>query len=134
MEWSRPSRADLREERGPPNASLRGLVSPPEGINMASPRPSQARSAGVPARHLHLAGTVSDLNDAFEIARAEVNDALGVGDLALLVGRIHYRGKGSGVESESPTGWMLKFRDRKVLCFRAFREPEQALKALGLPE
>jgi ketosteroid isomerase-like protein len=77
---------------------------------------------------------MSDLNDAFEITRAEVDDALGVGDVALLVGRIHYRGKGSGVESESPTGWMLKFRNGKVLCFRAFREPEQALETLSLPE
>jgi ketosteroid isomerase-like protein len=77
---------------------------------------------------------MSDLNDAFEIGRAEVDDALGVGDVAVLVGRIHYRGKGSGVESESPAGWMLKFRDGKVLCFRAFREPAQALEAVGLSE
>jgi ketosteroid isomerase-like protein len=77
---------------------------------------------------------MSDLNDAFEVARAVVNDALGVGDVALLVGRIHYRGKESGVESESSTGWMLKFRNGKVLCFRAFREPEQALEAVGFSE
>jgi ketosteroid isomerase-like protein len=77
---------------------------------------------------------MSDLNDAFEIVRAEVDDALGVGDVAVLVGRIHFHGKGSGLESESSAGWMLKFRDGKVLCFRAFREPEQALEAVGLEE
>ena len=77
---------------------------------------------------------MKDLNDAFEIGRADVDDALGVGDVAVLVGRIHFRGKGSGVESEAPAGWMLKFRDGKVLCFRAFREPEQALEAVGLSE
>jgi ketosteroid isomerase-like protein len=77
---------------------------------------------------------MSDLDDAFEIGRADVDDALSVGDIAVLVGRIHYRGKGSGVESESPAGWMLKFRNGKVLCFRAFREPEQALEAVGLSE
>jgi ketosteroid isomerase-like protein len=77
---------------------------------------------------------MSDLDDAFEIGRADVDDALGVGDIAVLVGRIHYRGKGSGVESESPAGWMLQFRNGKVLCFRAFREPEQALAAVGLSE
>src|SRR6478672_2290289 len=42
---------------------------------------------------------VSDLNDAWEIVRADVDDGLGVGDIALLVGRIHYRGKASGVET-----------------------------------
>jgi ketosteroid isomerase-like protein len=77
---------------------------------------------------------MSDLDDAWEVGRAEVDGGLGVGDVAVLVGRIHYRGKGSGVESESPAGWMLKFRDGKVLCFRAFREPEQALEAVGLSE
>ena len=50
---------------------------------------------------------VSDLNDAWEIVRADVDDGLGVGDIALLVGRIHYRGKASGVETASPAGWMF---------------------------
>src|SRR4051812_40468987 len=74
---------------------------------------------------------MSDLDDAWEIAHAEVDDGFGVGDIAVLVGRIHYRGKGSGVESESPAGWVLKFRDGKLLRFRAFREPEQALEVVG---
>ncbi len=76
---------------------------------------------------------MSDLEDAWEVSRAEVDGALAVGDVAVLVGRIHYRGKGSGVESASPAGWMLRFRKGKLLCFRAFREPAQALAALGLP-
>ena len=74
---------------------------------------------------------LSDLDDAFEIARADVDGGVGVGDIAVLVGRLHYRGKGSGVEAESPAGWMLRFRDGKMLCFRAFRDPEQALEAVG---
>ena len=77
---------------------------------------------------------MSDLDDAWEIGRAEVDDALEIANVAVLVGRIHYRGKGSGVESASPAGWMLKFRNGKVLCFRAFRAPEQALEAVGLSE
>ena len=77
---------------------------------------------------------MSDLDDAWEVGRAEVDDSLAVGDVAVLLGRIHYRGRGSGVESASPAGWMFKFRDGKVLCFRAFREPEQALEAVGLSE
>jgi ketosteroid isomerase-like protein len=74
-----------------------------------------------------------DLNDAWEIARADIDDGLGVGDLAILVGRLHYRGRSSGVETETSAGWMLKFRSGKVVCFRAFREPERVLEALGLP-
>jgi ketosteroid isomerase-like protein len=75
-----------------------------------------------------------DLNDAWEIARADVDDGLGVGDVALLVGRLHYRGRSSGVETETPTGWMFKFRDGEVVCFRAFRDPKRVFEALGVPE
>jgi ketosteroid isomerase-like protein len=73
-----------------------------------------------------------DLSEAWEVARAEVDQALGFGDVVVLVGQIRYRGKGSGVESTSPAGWMLKFRRGKVVCFRAFRDPERALEAVGL--
>jgi ketosteroid isomerase-like protein len=76
---------------------------------------------------------VSDLNDAWEIVSGEVDDALGVGDIALLVGRIHYRGKTSGVETASPAGWIFRFRKRRVILFRAFRDPDQTLVA-GLSE
>jgi ketosteroid isomerase-like protein len=75
-----------------------------------------------------------DLNDAWEIVRAGVDSRLGVGDVAVLIGRIHYRGRSSGIETETPAGWMLKFRHGRVVCFRAFREPEQALEAVGLSE
>ena len=77
---------------------------------------------------------VGDISDAWEIVRLDVDDELEVGDIAVLVGRIHYRGKGSGVEAETPAGYMIKFRRRKAVCFRAFREPEQALEAVGLAE
>ena len=75
---------------------------------------------------------MADLNDAWEDARAEVDDALEVGNVVVLVGRIHYRGKGSGVESAAPAGWMLKFRDGQLVCFRAFRDPEQVIEAVGV--
>jgi len=77
---------------------------------------------------------MKDLDDAWEIAEIEVDDTLEVGAIAVLVGRIHYRGRGSGVESESPAGWVFRFRNGKLIRFRAFREPEQALEAAGLSE
>ena len=77
---------------------------------------------------------VNDLSEAWEIVRADVDDGVGVGDVAVLVGRIHYRGKGSGAEDATPAGWMLKFRQGKVIRFRAFRDPEKALEAVGLSE
>src|SRR3954451_23417465 len=75
---------------------------------------------GVYCGHEGTSRYMSDLSDAWEVARAEIDDALGISDFAILVGRIHFRGKGSGIESASPAGWMLKFRGGKLLRFRAF--------------
>ena len=72
-----------------------------------------------------------DLRDAWDIVRVEVDEALAAGETALLVGRIHYRGKTSGVETKDPAGWSLSFRDGKVIQFRAFREPERVLRDIG---
>jgi ketosteroid isomerase-like protein len=71
---------------------------------------------------------LSDLDETFETFRTNVEDLLGVGDLVVAVGRIHYCGKGSGVETEAPVGWLLKLRDRKVMRVHAFREPEKVLE------
>lgn len=89
---------------------------------------------GVYRGHAGTRQYLRDLAEACEIVRADIDDGVGVGDVALLVGRIHYRGKASGVETESPAGWMLRFRVGKVLRFRAFRNPEQALESVGVHE
>ena len=89
---------------------------------------------GVYCGHDGMRQYVSDLNDAWEILQPEVDDRLEVGEVVVLVGRIHYRGKGSGVETDAPTGWALKFREGRLVRFRAFREPEQALENLGPSE
>jgi ketosteroid isomerase-like protein len=95
---------------------------------------AQLGEGGVYRGHDGTREYMSDLSEAWEIVRADVDDAVVVGDVAVLVGRIHYRGKGSGIETETAAGWMLKFRHGRVICFRAFREPEQALEAVGLRE
>jgi ketosteroid isomerase-like protein len=77
---------------------------------------------------------VADLDEAFETLLPEVGDLLGVGETVLGVGAIHYRGKGSGIETDSLAGWMFRFRHAKLVYFRAFRDPEKALEAVGLRE
>jgi ketosteroid isomerase-like protein len=95
---------------------------------------SLGEKGGVYRGHEGTRQYMSDLGDAWEIMRADVEDGLEVGNVAVLVGRIHYRGRGSGVETESPAGWVLKFRQGNLIRFRAFREPEQALESVGLRE
>jgi ketosteroid isomerase-like protein len=89
-------------------------------------------AGGVYCGHEGTRRYVSDVLEAFEIVRADLDDGLGIGDVAVFVGRIHYRGRGSGVENETPTGWVLKFREGNLIYFRAFREPAQAFETVGL--
>jgi ketosteroid isomerase-like protein len=72
-----------------------------------------------------------DLDDAFGSARAEVDGALGAGQVVLMTGRLRYRGRDSGVDAAADAGWMLKFRAGKLLVFRAFRDPERVFGAIG---
>ena len=81
--------------------------------------------------HAGLRQYVADMDETFEIVHAEVEDEVVVGDVVVLVGQIRYRGKESGLDDSMPAGWMLKFRGDKVLVFRAFREPEAVLEAVG---
>jgi ketosteroid isomerase-like protein len=77
---------------------------------------------------------IEDIADALEFIYADVDDAISVGDLVLLVGHFHYRGKASGVETKSPGGFVVRFRDDRVVYMRAFRDPERALAVVGLSE
>jgi len=74
---------------------------------------------------------MADLEEAWEVVRPDIDDALAIGEVAVLVGRLHYRGRGSGVETETPAGWTLRFREGKLLSFRAFRDPESVIAAIG---
>ncbi len=90
---------------------------------------------GVYRGHSGTRRYIDDLREAWEIVRADVDAGLGVGEVALLVGRIHYRGRGSGAETETPAGWMLKFREGKLVCFRRIprtRKSTRSRRAAGV--
>jgi ketosteroid isomerase-like protein len=91
-------------------------------------------SGGLYRGHDGLREYVSDMNDAWDIVRLEVDHEIAVRSVVVFVGRIHYRGKTSGVEAESESGYMLKFRAGKLVRFRPFQNPEEALEAVGLRE
>jgi ketosteroid isomerase-like protein len=84
--------------------------------------------------HEALRQYVEDLDEAFDFLRPEPQGLLEFGDVVVGIGRIHYRGKESGLETEASVGWMFKFRAGKLVRFRAFRDPEQALENVGLSE
>jgi ketosteroid isomerase-like protein len=77
---------------------------------------------------------LADLDEAFELLRPDPGDLLGVGEIVVGVGRIHWRGKGSGIETDSLVGWIFRFRKGRVVYFRAFNDPEKSLEAVGRAE
>jgi ketosteroid isomerase-like protein len=89
---------------------------------------------GVYRGHDGIRTYVKDINDAWEIVRLDVDHELAVGDIVLLIGRIRYRGKGSGIDGTTESGLLLKFSDGKVSRFRPFLDPKRALETLGLAE
>ena len=95
---------------------------------------AQLGEGGVYRGHAGMREYAQDLRDAWDVFSAEVRDSLAVGDIVLLVSQLRYRGKGSGVDTESPAGHMVRFREGRVIHMRSFREPEAALEAVGLRE
>jgi ketosteroid isomerase-like protein len=87
---------------------------------------------GLYVGHAGMREYVNDMTDAWDIVRLDVDQELEVGQVVIFVGRIHYRGKGSGVESEADAGYVLTFKAGKVTGFRPFRDPETALANVGL--
>ncbi len=75
-----------------------------------------------------------DVAEAFESFEGTLDGVLSVGDVVIGVGEIMFRGKASGVEQTQQLGWVLRFRDGRVVYLRAFRNPEQAFASVGLGE
>jgi ketosteroid isomerase-like protein len=95
---------------------------------------AQLQQGGVYRGHDGIRQYAEDLRETFELLRTDIIDTLCIGAVVLMVGRLRYRGKGGGVESESLVGYLLQVRRGRAVLMRAFREPEEALEAVGLRE
>ena len=73
-----------------------------------------------------------DLDEAWESLVPEIDDTLVAGDVVVAVGRLHYRGKGSGIDTEATAGWVFGFRAGKFLTVHSFSDPERTLLGLGV--
>jgi len=71
---------------------------------------------------------------SFEELTTELTEFRDVGDRVIAFGNIHARGRESGLELDSETGWVFTVRDGRVLRAEGFLSREQALKAAGLSE
>jgi ketosteroid isomerase-like protein len=72
--------------------------------------------------------------EAFAEVRLDYSEIRDVGERVVGIGRLHARGKTSGVETESPVAWVVDFKDGKAIHAKAYLEPSHALEAAGLSE
>jgi ketosteroid isomerase-like protein len=76
----------------------------------------------------------ADSFESFEELRNEWTEFRDPGNRVLALGRVHARGRESGVEIDSPMGWVFTVRGGKLLKGEGFLDPEEALEAAGLSE
>lgn len=62
----------------------------------------------------------------------EVSDFRDLGETVLALGRIRTRGAASGIDLESPIGYVFEFDGGLMRKIRAYLDRQQALEAVGL--
>jgi limonene-1,2-epoxide hydrolase len=76
---------------------------------------------------------VADTVEVFE--KIELRwELLDLGERVLAWGEIHLRARGSGIETDIPTGGIFDFRDGKIFRWEDFGSKEKALDAVALPD
>jgi ketosteroid isomerase-like protein len=77
----------------------------------------------------------ADNAESFELFELHADDVRAVGDdRVLVIGNVHARSRGGGVELDIPYAVVATFRDGKASRWEDFRERHLALKAVGLEE
>jgi ketosteroid isomerase-like protein len=78
---------------------------------------------------------VSERDDVWEKFRIEAEEFIDAGDRVVVVGRLVAKGRGSGVEAESPTAQVFTVREGRVVRWEfGYADRADALKAVGLAE
>jgi ketosteroid isomerase-like protein len=76
----------------------------------------------------------ADSFESFEELTNEWSEFRDLGDRVLALGRVKARGRESGVEVDSPMGWVFTVRRGMAVKAEGFLSREEALEAAGLTE
>jgi ketosteroid isomerase-like protein len=76
----------------------------------------------------------ADSFESFEELENEWTEFRDLGDRVLAFGNVKARGRGSGVEIDSPMGWVFTVRRGKLVKAEGFLSHDEALEAVGLRE
>ena len=64
----------------------------------------------------------------------ELERIVGTGDLLVSIHRVRSRGDYTGIQIDSPLAYVWRFQDGRVILFRSYWDPAEALAAAGLEE
>jgi ketosteroid isomerase-like protein len=70
--------------------------------------------------------------EAYEELTVDLDRIVDAGDRLVSIHRVRGRARHTGIEAEGPVAYLWTFRDRKVIHFQSYRDPEEALEAAGL--
>jgi ketosteroid isomerase-like protein len=74
------------------------------------------------------------LVEPYEEFRVELMQIVGAGDRFVSIHRFRGTARHTGIEFDIPVAYLWTFRDGRVIHFRSYSDPEEALEAAGLRE
>jgi ketosteroid isomerase-like protein len=96
-------------------------------------RPLRAPIQGAYAGHAGIREWWADTEENFAAFRLEAKEIRDIGDERVLAaGKLHVRGRGSGVEASVPSASLIAFRGGLIVALKDYGDPEKALEAAGL--
>jgi ketosteroid isomerase-like protein len=84
--------------------------------------------------HEGLAELLAELASDWRAFESRPEEFREVGDLILVLGRVHAVPAEGDREIDSPTAWIWEMRNGKALLLQAYADPAKAFEALGLNE
>ena len=72
--------------------------------------------------------------EPYESVTLELERIVGSGDRLVSIHHARSKARYTGIEDEGPLAYVWTFRDGKVIHFRSYRDPSDALEAAGLAE
>ena len=75
---------------------------------------------------------LADFDQDWEYVQVDAEEFRDADDEVVVLGRLHGRGRASGVELDVPMGFVWTLRDGKVVRIQSFSEQADALRAAGL--
>jgi uncharacterized protein len=76
---------------------------------------------------------LAGLDENFEIWELVTDEWHERGDTLVVLGSVHARGRGSGIELDQPIAWVADFRDGLLVRLRTYFDHDEALQAGASP-